>query len=103
MRSSSPFLTLRAALGLAAVAVALDVVLCACAKVAAVVPTASASAAAIEQSLRVMIGILVSERERAPVLQATCQDRGGYGRRNRPATSETRNSTTNTTNRIFAI
>src|SRR6185295_2535788 len=67
MRSSSAFLTLRSVLrsplGGAALAASLDMVLCAWAKGAAVIPTASASAAAIEQSLSVMIGILVSERE----------------------------------------
>src|SRR5678816_707483 len=97
MRSSSAFLTLRSALrspvGAAALLASLDMVLCAWAKGAAVTPTASASAAAIEQSLSVMIGILVSEKGEAPVLQSTCQDRGSYGRRNRPATSETRNRT----------
>src|ERR1051326_347385 len=55
MRSSSAFFTLRSALELAGLDASLDMVLCAWALVAAVVPTASASAAAIEQSLSVMV------------------------------------------------
>src|SRR4051812_47642072 len=66
MRSSSAFFTLRSALDWLGLVVSLDVVLCACAPVPAVIPTASASAAAIEQSLSVMIGILVSKRRESP-------------------------------------
>src|ERR1051325_10895227 len=55
MRSSSAFFTLRSALALAGLDASLDMVLGAWGRVARVVPAASASAAAIDQSLSVMV------------------------------------------------
>src|SRR6266850_2249397 len=62
MRSSSAFFTLRSALGRSALVVSLDMVLCAWAPVA----NASASAAAIEQSLSVMVESSIEDRSPGP-------------------------------------